>query len=148
MQKVKSLSELKTAGPWYLATPYSKYRRGLFYAYMAAKEISEELSIHGIVHYCPIAASHEWSWKFDVNADDYDFWNEANLIWMKRARGGILVAEMDGWQDSTGIRHELGMFEKWGRPCLLLPLELVVRPLPRSSDWMVESSSVDMKMAG
>ena len=45
----------------------------------------------------------------------HDFWMKADAP-MVAAASGLIVAKMEGWQESAGVEHEIQEFKKTGRP--------------------------------
>lgn len=108
---------------YYLATPYTKYRRGLFGAFIDACKLAADLRWkHGIVVFSPIAHCHGMTTHGDLPPIDHKFWMEFNRPFIA-ACGGLLVGKLDGWDESIGIADELTQFRAAGKPVLFVDPE-------------------------
>lgn len=127
-----SLSELKTSGFWYLASPYShpdpltREHRAL-----SVNDTSAKLLSLGIHVYSPIWAAHRAAMHFDL-PKDHVFWLAFNKAFIDPAVG-ILVADIDGWRESAGCNQEIEYGLATGKPVFLLDNLLGLRPLKR--EW-------------
>lgn len=122
-----SLHDIKRLGFVYLATPYSKYPRGLPAAYEDACKLLARLLERGCDVFCPIAHGHGTSTHGGLNALDGAFWTEVDQKHLDRA-DVLVIAEMEGWQDSIGVQYERDVFEEAGKPVFYLnPVTLEVR---------------------
>lgn len=100
----------------YLATPYSKYEGGdLDLAFRDAARLAAELLKVGIKVYSPIAHTHPLAVYGDVDPMDHDIWLPFDEAMMK-ASDVLIVAHMNGWQESRGIAHEIEFFDKADKP--------------------------------
>lgn len=100
----------------YLATPYSKYRGGrLNDAFTDASAIAAALVTTGIRIYSPIAHCHPISIFGQVDPLDHSLWIPFDEAMMDAA-DCLIVAHMDGWEESFGIRHEVDFFTKDKKP--------------------------------
>lgn len=98
---------------WYLASPYSKYPDGLDAAFREACRVTAYLIQNKIPVYSPIAHTHPVAIYGKMNPIDHDIWLPADLPLMNAA-GGLIVVEMESWEDSFGIGEEIKAFK--GRP--------------------------------
>jgi uncharacterized protein DUF1937 len=114
-----TILELKIAdGFWYLATPYSKWPGGdLERAAHCASWLAGKCIERGVTVYSPIAHSHPinvatqglvgFDWlKFDKKFVDLSH--------------GALIALFDGWDESVGVKMEIGWFRDSGKPMYFL----------------------------
>jgi hypothetical protein len=119
----------------YLATPYTHYRRGLGAAFQEASRLSAKLLRANIYNYCPIVHGHPQALYGDIDPLDYDIWRRQNLAMMPHC-DCLLVAHMEGWDTSLGIKEEVEFFEKLGKPIFDLDPEtatMTIRLAKRSS---------------
>lgn len=106
----------------YLASPYSHFPRGLDQAYMEAVQLTFRLRAKKHRIYCPIAASHMLAKQTGVDPRDHTFWMACCGPWIARA-DALLIARMDGWRDSLGIRIEIEAFRQAKKPVRYLDCE-------------------------
>lgn len=127
MRHVDRLTDLRVSGGrfWYLASPFSQYPGGHAEAERIVCEISDALDGAGIAHYCPIRETCRIIARAKVDPMDHEFFQTINRPWMHRAHG-IVVATMDGWRQSKGVREELAYFNAAGKPVWLLDPGLVL----------------------
>lgn len=91
---------------WYLASPYSHPEEGMRYSRaIQIMEISGILMQKGLVVYSPIWACHEVARRMSLPGD-FKFWENMNDTMLKPAVG-VIVAEMNGWTESEGVRNEI-----------------------------------------
>lgn len=114
-------------GVSYLATPYTKYPHGIERACADASALAGRLLQSGVYVYCPIAHGHSISLHSGIDPLDLSIWLPFNDA-MLDAAGTLIVAEMDGWQESIGIKYEIDRFERAGKPIFMLdPATLTLR---------------------
>lgn len=101
-------------GFWYLATPYTKFAGGLHAAYLAACTEADRFRNVGN-YYCPIESTHPIAMATGIDAKDVPFWIEFDKPLMERA-AGLVIAKLDGWDKSTGIKEEMEIFRAAGKP--------------------------------
>lgn len=99
----------------YLATPYTKYPDGLQLAFRRASMIAAELLKRGVRIYSPIAHCHPLSEYGGLNAKDHSIWIPFDESMMDAA-DCLIVAHMEGWSESYGVKHEIEWFEREGKP--------------------------------
>jgi hypothetical protein len=120
-------------GFWYVATPYSKYEEGFNVAAFEAAKAGAILVNFGFCVYCPIVHIHQliiYSAGALGHLDD-DLWREQDQPFMEGAKG-LIVVMMNGWKESDGIKHEIEVFEKVGKPILYM-------------GWPLDNGSLKMK---
>src|SRR5262245_3983201 len=110
-----TLGLLKQYGLVYLATPYTKYHRGLQMAYVEAAVLTAALAKQGIAIYRPIVHTHPLAKYGNLDPLDHEFWMEFDYP-MTRKSDALLVARMLGWHKSSGVQREIALFEAAGKP--------------------------------
>lgn len=92
----------------YLASPYTHPDPDVRKArYDAACKKAAELMLAGKVIFCPIAHSHPIAMQMPEGCDiDPDLWKkqDAPYVWMCDE---MIVLQLDGWEKSGGVRHEI-----------------------------------------
>lgn len=111
----------------FLATPFSLHPRGLDAAFREACFTAELVRRLGLDVYCPIEATYPLALSTKIDPLDYEFWREAIAPYIKRC-DRLLVAMIDGWEQSDGIEHERLEFRRLGKPELLIH-PFTLRPL-------------------
>ena len=104
---------------WYLATPYSRYPRGPDMAAKHAAQIAAFLIGGGVRVFCPITHSHPIAveGKLPCATPRLWLWLDEGLM---EAATGLIVAEMEGWETSVGMTHEIAAFARDAKPVLYL----------------------------
>jgi hypothetical protein len=101
-------------GYWYLASPFTNYKDGHEQAWIDVCYARGWLLQRGIFAYSPIAES--WGAVRLLNLPfDHVWWQGDNESKMAPAVG-IIVAKLEGWEDSEGIKREVAWFQERGRP--------------------------------
>ena len=111
-----------TKGFYYLGTPYSKYPAGLEAAFVEAARIAGVLIAAGLPIFSPIAHSHPIAMHGGLDPLAHEIWLRLDKH-MMRAAEGLIVAEMDGWEESHGLAHEIDYFEAMDKPIFYLDPE-------------------------
>ena len=107
------------SGFWYLATPYSKHPRGIEAAYNEAVAAAV-ICIHaGVMVFSPIAHTHAIATVGELPGH-YEQWSQLDEA-MISAAVGVIVVQMDGWEQSSGIAAEVELAERIGKPVLYMP---------------------------
>ena len=107
----------------YLGSPYSKRAEklgGLGAAYIEACQLTARLIQAGVRVFSPICHSHGIALHGNIDPLDQTFWTDFDAVMLHVCRV-LIVAHLDGWQESTGIAHEIEFFEQRGRPIFDLP---------------------------
>ena len=100
---------------YFLSTPYSKYPKGLEHAFRDASRLTARLLQEGLSVYSPIAHSHPIAMHGGLEPRDHDIWIPFNELMMAKS-DVLLVAHMEGWEDSYGIIQEIKAFGKAEKP--------------------------------
>lgn len=103
----------------YLATPYSRYPRGFEAAFADACALCGELLRRGLYTYSPIAHTHPIALYAGLDPLDHSIWLPFDRVRMDKS-DAILVAKMDGWDDSFGVAYEVDVFNAAGKPVYYL----------------------------
>jgi len=106
----------------YLASPYTKYEKGLYAAFREISRIAAELAKRGISAYSPIAYSHLLAVQGGISPTSHNFWMSYDKPFM-RASGALLVAKMEGWSESKGVQEEILIFRALEKPIFYLSPE-------------------------
>ncbi len=102
---------------WYLASPYSKYPRGIEAAHRLACEETGRLIRAGVPAYSPIAHSHPIAAACGMDPYDHRIWMPAGCP-MMRAAFGLIMLSAEGWEESYGMNLERETFEADGKPII------------------------------
>jgi Domain of unknown function (DUF1937) len=116
----------------YLATPYSRFAGGIDKAYKDACKLAAHLLIAGVKVYSPIAHTHGIAIYGALDALDPSIWIPFDEA-MMAAADVLIVAHLEGWDESIGIEHEIRFFEAAGKPIFDLDPKTVImkrRPMP------------------
>lgn len=116
----------------YLATPYSRYKGGPDQAFKDAAKLAAHLLCAGLKVYSPICHTHPIAVFGALDLLDHSIWLPFDEAMMEAA-GVLIVAHLDGWDESFGIAHEVKFFEAAGKPIYDLDprtLQMVRRPDP------------------
>ena len=105
-----------------MATPYTKYGKGITVAFEVASIIAARMLKAGHRVYSPIAHTHPLAIYGELDPLDHSIWLPFDEA-MMQAADGLIVAQMQGWQDSFGVKHEIEFFTKAGKPVLYLDCE-------------------------
>lgn len=101
---------------WYLATPYSKWadrREAWRQAVIAAADMIKA----GVPAFSPIVHSHPIALIGKIDPLDHEIWLPADAPLMAAARG-LVVYQMDGWDESYGVAVEIDAFRAAGKPVI------------------------------
>lgn len=106
----------------YMGSPYSKFKRGLEAAFFEASCITAKLVCMGINVYSPIVQTHPIAVYGRLNPLDHSLWLKFDQAIMSKS-DAMLIAKMQGWEDSYGIAEEIKYFRGAGRPIYYLDIE-------------------------
>lgn len=122
--------ELKKFPLVYAATPFTRYKAGLPAAYADACKLMAALIGAGFVNaHSPIVEAHSIVLHGDIDPLDMSVWTPFCAARIGKS-DALLVAMMQGWEASSGIRHEIEEFVIAGKPVFFLNVEtLEVDPL-------------------
>ena len=114
------MTELDRSIIYYCASPYSRYIKGWHGAYIDACRVASRIQKeHEIAVFCPIAHSHGLSTAAHGVLDpiDHPYWEAIDRLFID-ACGALIVAKLDGWQESDGITGEILTFRAANKPIL------------------------------
>lgn len=100
--------------PYYLCTPYSKFKGGFENAYQMAAEMLMFLERNKLFVFCPIVHSHT-AVKYAPDLHTHEFWLDIDFKFIRISRG-LIVCTMEGWKESYGIQQEIKYAETLGLP--------------------------------
>lgn len=111
---------------WYLASPYSKYPAGPDAAHADVCRLAADLFKAGHIVYSPIAHTHVIATigGLELGFEQWARFDEAMIA----ASAGMIVAMMDGWGESDGIKAEIAICERLGKPIRYLDPRKGLRP--------------------
>jgi len=119
--KLGEVASLETDGIWYLASPYTKYVRGLDAACNDVAAVAAALLGSGIHVFSPITHSHPIADAGALEATDLEFWEKLDRHFCEMAHGCI-VALLPGWENSAGVAREVRYFVEANKPVIYLEL--------------------------
>jgi hypothetical protein len=106
----------------YLATPYSHPDKCVEeFRFEQACKIAGALMAQGLVVFCPIAHTHPIAMRSDLPRG-WMYWAEFDEEFIRMAEK-VVVARMDGWRKSTGVRAEIQIAQKLGIPVEYIDVE-------------------------
>ena len=110
----------------YLATPYTRYPRGVWHAFIDASRLAARLLAAGVKVYSPISHTHPLAIFGGLDPLDLKIWLPFDEAMMTAAHV-LIVGKLDGWDASKGVAHEIEFFERHGKPIFDLdPVSLVM----------------------
>ncbi|MDB5584864.1 MAG: hypothetical protein JWR80_10040 [Bradyrhizobium sp.] len=123
------LADLKKFDLIYVATPYSKYVGGIETAFIDACKLTARMMQLGLKVYSPIAHTHPLAIHGGLDPLDHTIWLPFDAAMIAKS-DAMIVAQMDGWQTSEGIKHEVHAFKDAGKPIFYVTAEFL--------DWIPE----------
>lgn len=128
--------EMLPNGAIYLATPYSSPDSALQECrFEEAARIAAGLMSFGLRVFCPIAHSHPIAVLGGVGEDggSLDFWLNQDL-WVLEGCDLLVVAHMDGWKNSKGIKAEIAFAEATGIPVVHMTKPIIRQLLKKGGE--------------
>lgn len=113
------LSDLSKHPLIYVASPYSRFERGLEEAFREVCCVTAVLIDQGIGAYSPIAHTHPIAVHGGLDPLDHSKWMKFDAIMMQKS-DALVVAMMDGWETSKGIQQEIQTFLDADKPVYFL----------------------------
>ncbi|WP_291854826.1 DUF1937 family protein [Bradyrhizobium sp.] len=141
------MSDLQRAPLCYLATPYSRYPGGIERAFADAARLAAKMILAGVKVYSPIAHTHPLAVHGGLDPLDHALWLPFDEAMMNAARV-LIVAHMEGWQESAGIAYEVAYFERHNKPIFDLNIATMVmakRARPSLRDHSDGTTAADLE---
>jgi hypothetical protein len=113
-------------GYWYLGSPYSKYPDGLEAAFREICRIAGWCIENGVNVYSPIAHTHPIAIHSGMDPLSHEIWLPADRPLMDGAHG-LIIVEMETWEISYGLKHEMDVFRKAGKPVVRLVPDVALK---------------------
>lgn len=114
----------------YVGTPYTKYPDGIEQAFIDASRITAKLMLRGVKVYSPIAHTHPLAIHGEIDPINHEIWLPFDAAMMDAA-DAMIVAMMESWEISYGVKHEIDVFAKAGKPIYYLdPRTMAVNNSP------------------
>lgn len=113
----------KIAPLYYLASPYTHPDRNVMH--LRAKLVTQtavELLKHNIFVFAPIAYNAPWE-EYNLPGN-WEFWEKFDKAFVSRM-DGVIVLELEGWKESTGVTAEIAYAKSLGLPVYYLTIEQV-----------------------
>lgn len=122
------ISSLKKYDLIYVGTPYTKYPAGIEAAFIDACKFTAKLMKAGLRVYSPIAHTHPIAIHGGIDPLAVnDIWIPFDKAMMAKS-DAMIVAEMETWEQSGGIQHELDTFAEAVKPIYYIdPVTMEVR---------------------
>jgi len=118
MANLRHLVGLQRNGYEYLASPYTKFPGGHQAAFDEVCRAAAWLLDRGLTVFSPVAHTHPIA-RHVMTPPTHRFWLDHDLPLLAAARG-MIVYQMDGWDESAGIREEMEFAKGRGMPVLYL----------------------------
>ena len=99
----------------YLGSPYTKYAAGIEQAFRDVSEIAAEMLRDGVKVYSPIAHTHPIATYGNLDPLNHEIWLPFDQAMMDAAEA-MVVADMDDWRESYGVRYEIDYFRAADKP--------------------------------
>ena len=103
------MKKIYLASPYYHKDPEIREAR-----FIAACTKAGELMNQGYFIYCPIAHSHPIAVQCEL-PKDWSFWEQYDIEYIKWV-DEVWVLMLPGWDQSTGIKAEIEIAKKMGKP--------------------------------
>lgn len=112
------ISDLKTDGFWYLASPYShtdKFIQGI--RARRSNDYAGALLRAGVYVHQPIWSTHRIGERFELPGDHL-FWLGFNKAFIDPSVG-MIMCDIEGWQQSKGCQQEIEYVRSLNKPIWL-----------------------------
>lgn len=127
---------------WYLATPYENYPKGKMQACTDAAMQAARLVELGVPLFCPIAHAHLISLHCWGISDPHRFWLDFDRPFMAAAKG-LIVCQLEGWQESKGIKEEIEFFQAEKKPVIMFDPALATQDLLNFLEFSLNTRPID-----
>ena len=128
----------------YLASPFSRYPGGLFDAVHKAARVAARLRSSGIFVFSPIVHAHPQAMYGKLDPMDLSLWYPHNHVMMERC-DCLIVAHMEGWDTSDGVKSEIEYFRKMDKPIFDMNCESLVLVKRRTDSHFDERMQLGIK---
>ena len=125
-------------GYLYLGSPYSKYPLGAETAYRHICKISGDLVKLGVPIFSPIAHSHSIAVESGIDIYSHAIWMPVDQPFMDAALG-MIIAPMEGWRESYGVKLEIEEFERGFKPIFTMDLTFELSALNSTARKIIET---------
>lgn len=99
----------------YLASPYSDPDPAVvLFRYLETRRYTAKRIVEGVPLFSPIVHCHELAVNHDL-PKDFAFWQTYNEAILRRALA-LAVLQLDGWENSKGVRGEIEFAQKYNIP--------------------------------
>jgi len=112
------MTDVGKEGYWYLATPYTLYDGGKYFAFCRACRVAAELMSQGFAVVSPIAYAYSIT-AYGLAGDGHDVWLPTDLAVLRKAKG-LFVLDGPWIEDSFGMQEEIKLAEELGLPIIYL----------------------------
>lgn len=110
---------------WYVATPYSRYPGGHEAAFVAAASHTASLARAGLAVVSPVVATYPLVIHGGLRLTTFD--EVFPLIGpMMDGTDGMIVVQLEGWDESFGISKERKIFTIGRKPIIDVPPQIVM----------------------
>lgn len=106
---------------YYLASPYTHPSPAVReQRYRDLQEYAGPLMASGQFIYAPILHTHHVAARYSLPVE-FEWWERYNRAFIERS-AGVIVADMNGWRESRGVRYEIALARSLSLPVWLLDL--------------------------
>ena len=99
----------------FLASPYTHYPDGIGQAFIDAAKLAARLIESGVNAYSPIVHSHPIAYWGNLDAKNQQLWRDVDAAMVDKC-DVLIVAHLDGWEQSSGVAHEIECFRASNKP--------------------------------
>lgn len=123
MECARLVSRLKkSSGFWYLGSPFTNYADGPETAFIEITKIAARLAWMDIKVFAPIILTYPMAIHGGLDPFNHEFWMDFDKPMMDAANG-LIIAMMQSWEKSQGIKFEIDEFEAATKPVFYLDPE-------------------------
>ena len=114
---------IKQFEPIFMASPFTKFGRGHAGAYLDICKIASRFYLrYAVSVFSPISNCYGMCHHGDLPITGNQFWHEFNYPFVK-ACGALVIAKMDGWDESFGVADERNSFRAAEKPIYYMDVE-------------------------
>jgi len=108
----------------YLASPYTHSSPEIRdYRYEMVLYVTAMLIKDGFIVYSPITYTHTLATRYNIQPDNSDWWVDFDQSFIENWANVLIVLELLGYENSSGIKREITMAEKAGIPITYISME-------------------------